>query len=111
MNSRLKAIKKEVEYILNRYPETRGNDGLLFLYLLRLVLPETPNKKAVLNAIEILNNSDIPNFKSVFRSRQAVQAEHPDLKIEPATQNRFELEQEYRKIYRKNKKQDGSMPF
>lgn len=102
MNSRLKAIKKKVEYILNRYPETRGDDGLLFLYLVRLVLPETPNKKAVLNAIEFLNNADIPNFKSVFRSRQAVQAEHQELKIEPAAKNRFELEQEYKNFFRKD---------
>lgn len=103
MNGRLKAIKKKVEYILNRYPETGGNDGLLFLYLVRLVMPETPNKKEVLNAIEILNNADIPNFKSVFRSRQAVQADHPELKIEPAAQNRFELEQEYRIFYGKDR--------
>lgn len=101
MNSRLKAIKKEVEYILNRYPETRGDDGLLFLYLVRIVLPETPNKKAVLNAIEFLNNADIPNFKSVLRSRQAVQADHPELKIEPAAQNRFELEQEYKDFFKR----------
>lgn len=98
MNSRLNAIKKKVEYILNRYPETRGNDGLLFLYLVRLVMPETPNKKEVLNAIEFLNNADIPNFKSVLRSRQA---EHPELKIEPAAQNRFELEQEYKDFFKR----------
>ncbi len=101
MNSRLNAIKKKVEYILNRYPETRGNDGLLFLYLVRLVMPETPNKKDVLKAIEFLNNADIPNFKSVLRSRQAVQAEHPELKIEPAAQNRFELEQEYKDFFKR----------
>ena len=101
MNSRLNAIKKKVEYILNRYPETRVNDGLLFLYLVRLVMPETPNKKDVLKAIEFLNNADIPNFKSVLRSRQAVQAEHPELKIEPAAQNRFELEQEYKDFFKR----------
>lgn len=101
MNSRLNTIKKKVEYILNRYPETRGDDGLLFLYLVRLVLPETPNKKAILNAIEFLNNADIPNFKSVLRSRQAVQADYPELKIEPAAQNRFELEQEYKDFFKR----------
>ena len=70
-------VKKSIEGILQGCPETRDSDDALYLELIRefaaehLTVAEFFKKRAALG---------IPPFETVRRSRQKVQAEHPELK-------------------------------
>lgn len=70
-------VKMTVEEILETKPRTRDDDDLLYLEIIR---------RAGLSGVSVdhfLQNRSamgIPPFESVRRSRQKVQAEHPELK-------------------------------
>lgn len=88
----LHETKKMVRGILERCPETRDNDDLLYLRVIRrysadhLTLNEFFTSRAALG---------IPSFETVRRSRQKVQEENPALKGK-RVEERAEAEEAFR---------------
>lgn len=73
---RLKKMQDKVEYCLTHYPITRDDDRLLIGSVYALfydVDMNTPFK-------DILKNDKLPNFETIRRVRQKVQADRPNLR-------------------------------
>lgn len=76
---RIKDVKKNVERILESWPETRSSDGLLYYAYGLNVLG---SDMTTLRAADMLINRkqyNLPTLEAVRRARQKVQAERHDL--------------------------------
>ena len=82
--SKLKGLSKVVKQVLIEEPATRGSDSFLYLRVLHKLLGQVPdiNIEAFLSLMEYFN---YPPFESVRRSRQKIQAKHPELKPDEET--------------------------
>ena len=91
-----KHLTQVVRYILQTEPDTRSNDGLLFLRVCEQYNPSIalfPFGVVISN----LNSYNLPNIESVRRTRQKIQAENEHLKAcETVQEYRAENEIKYR---------------
>lgn len=92
----LKNLSKLVKEVLEEYPATRDSDDLLYLVVCKQINPSVdlfPFGTVIAN----LKSYNLPNIKSVERSRRRIQALHPELASkEKVKAMRSELEAEYR---------------
>lgn len=96
MGARLYNTEKIVEEMLYKYPDTRSSDDLLYLTVCKHVSPNLA-KMTLENALLQRNNFDLPNYKSVERSRRKLQAKNPELRANEKVEDmRYENWKEYR---------------
>ena len=100
MIQELKNTTKLVFEILQLIPETRENDNLLYYYVCKKRLKRDDVKIDEItfeHALLLRDYYGFPSFETVRRTRQKVQAEHPELKGKEETQAfRAALEPEFR---------------
>lgn len=97
---KLKNIKALVEHILKNVPATRSSDMRLYYEVCSCANPGAL-EECFGDVIMNLDSLNLPPFESVRRSRQKVQAEHPELAADDVVQVfRAENEQEYRDFAR-----------
>ena len=100
----LATIKAIVKDTLKQCPQTRNSDSLLYLAVIQKVgLMNNPTFDITsLTVPYFLQNIDylgLPHFETVRRTRQKVQAEHPELQGNArARRKRALLEKEYKKF-------------
>ena len=97
MKDLLNNVKRRVKAILEAKPETRNSDNLLYLEVMKQIakeIGEDIESVPMVTFIEQLSNSPYPPFESVRRTRQKVQAEHPELKADEVVQL-FRTEMEF----------------
>lgn len=78
----LKTISKLVKHILETEPQTRSNDGFLYLKVLRVAADRkgiSVDGMTVENFLLNRHEIGLPGFETVRRTRQKVQQEHPEL--------------------------------
>lgn len=99
--TKLRTVTAIAKDILERYPQTRSCDGLLYLK----VLEHYAHKKGVdLRLLSVpvflqqMNSLGFPGHETVRRTRQKLQATYPHLAASEVVQDlRAENEAEYRK--------------
>lgn len=90
--SRLKNLSKQVQKILEEYPNTRGDDRLLITTLYIRCYGVRPNA----GFGEVMKDYTLPPFESIRRSRQKIQETHEELRANyDVEQIRFDLQKEY----------------
>lgn len=90
--SDLYVVKDLVATILDEMPQTRDDDDLLYLEVIKRSGMDTGC--SIHHFFINRKNHNIPAFESVRRSRQKVQAEYPELKGN-RVEDRKEAEQAY----------------
>ena len=90
--AKLEAVARTVRGILERCPEARDSDDLLYCKIINIYGAGTMD---VLEFFRRRKSMGIPSFETVRRSRQKVQEEHPELKGTRA-EERAEAEQVFR---------------
>ena len=75
MSKRLRNITQMVWFILDRYPETRGNDRELIKVLYDEFYSVWSEPFYM-----VMNRHDLPSFESIRRCRQKIQEENEDLR-------------------------------
>lgn len=100
MNKQFKQVKHLVTLILERYPDTRNSDSLLYLAVIEAIgkgNTDKPIKDILLNLEEL----GLPCFETVRRTRQKIQAERKDLQAAEKVQDyRTERELLFREFFR-----------
>lgn len=86
----LNQVKTQVEYTLQNYPETRNNDKLLQVTVLK-------NFYGVKTIDDILKPK-VPSLESIRRCRQKLQSEGQYISSEAVRQVRLEQEETYRQF-------------
>jgi len=96
----LKTVEGRVHLILQKYPETRDNDRILFLAYHSLYngLKDVIKTGDYQKFREWILSPDTPIFESLSRSRRRIQEEHPELEGDKAT--RMDTETEVREMMR-----------
>ena len=101
---RIKNIANIVGTVLEFYPETRDDDYLLWLEVLRQTqFPEVCDvlSMPVNRFLTIARYTHYPQFETVSRARRKLQAQRPELRATPETQAaRAEMERKYREYAR-----------
>lgn len=93
---RLQTVKERVEYILNRYPNTRNNDFYLWLIYVRLFEPEL---KKYIKFIPYELIKKITPFSTIWRMRRKIQEEGRYLPTDPEIlKKRRKLAKLHRKV-------------
>lgn len=96
----LKDTTALVKSILERHEEYRGNDGFLYLKVLRVIAKEKNISIEFMTIPDFFANyhgKQFPPFESVRRARQKIQARFPELAAsEKVEEARLEKEAEYR---------------
>lgn len=99
--SKLKKIETNVLAVLLKYPESRGNDFVLYANYIKENKAELTDAGliyALLHAKEI----GLPSYESVTRARRKIQQHNPQLRPpEKAAAAREEKEKQYRSYARK----------
>ena len=91
--SRINTIHNKVKRILENNPETRSDDWLLILEVWKECISTDITVETLLkNHIEL----NVPNFESIRRCRQKIQADNPHLVSEVARTIRKKEETEYK---------------
>ena len=91
--ARVNTIHNKVKRILENNPKTRGDDWLLILEVWKEYISTDISVETLLtHHIEL----DVPNFESIRRCRQKIQADNPHLVNEGARTIRKKEEAEYR---------------
>lgn len=90
--SRIKRYENLVHSILLRHPATRGDDKLLYYW----VLSEEGYNTGITLYSFLLGTGNFPNYDSISRARRKLQAKYPELRPPKGDQiRREEAEQEY----------------
>lgn len=101
---KLQNTKALVKSILEQDQKARNSDSYLYLRILKFIADETGADFEKIPVTEFLQRMDmlgVPPFESVRRSRQKVQAEHPELAANDVVQvYRAENEEVYRDFAR-----------
>lgn len=91
--ARVKQVQPLVYEALVDHPETRTDDFILVLEVLKnFVTPEMRLETVLEHHREL----GIPSFASILRSRRKLQRKHPELVNETAAEIRVQEETEYR---------------
>ena len=100
----LKSTKALVQTILEKDPQTRNSDSLLYFRVISAIAEKRNFDLSQLSVPQFLLNlsiSPFPPFESVRRSRQKIQKECPHLaSCEKVSEYRAENEAEYRSFAR-----------
>lgn len=98
-----KLVKQEqvIKPILEKHPETRGDDFLLYAEVIRECRPELA-ELSVIDFFVAHRDLYCPSYESVSRVRRRLQAKHPELCSEKVKEKRAKEEIEYR-AYAKGK--------
>lgn len=103
MNS-LRTTTELVKEVLTTEPQSRNSDNYLYLRVLQRIGMERGidiNNMSVVCFLLGLSKSGFPQFESVRRTRQKLQAEHPELRAcKEVEEYRDALEKEYREYAR-----------
>lgn len=98
MNKLPKTIQL-VKAILEKYPETRDDDNLLWAKVLEAVNFDSSDMTLSF-VLENVKRYGLPSFQTVSRARRKVQQDHPELKgTARIQQKRKEQEQKYREFF------------
>lgn len=91
---KLRTIENDVKLILEEHPETRGDDYLLYLEVLKQFNSDLLDMPigGVLKHHDVLG---VPNIKSIERARRKAQEKHPELLSEEKKKKRAEEEKAY----------------
>ena len=91
--AKINTIHNKVLNILETNPDTRGDDWLLILEVWKeYINTMLPFETVMMHHIEL----GIPNFETIRRCRQKIQADNPHLVDEKARTIRKEAEKEFR---------------
>lgn len=100
-----RTITEEVKKLLIEYTETRDSDNLLFVKIAEARGFETMPFNMLMSHLAAYN---MPSFESVRRSRQKLQAAHPELPASVGVKRRrSKLEEDYKKYGQQN--YDGTL--
>jgi hypothetical protein len=92
---KLQNIEKAVEKILRRFPETRGDDYLLYLAIVTRYRPDLYDRP-ISDFLMHHKELNVPNVKSIERARRKMQAKYPELAAnDDVKKNRKEEEKAY----------------
>ena len=101
---RLMGVTERVKAVLAENEQTRRDDNLLYLYVLRVYGNEMGLDTDRLSTSTLFlhcNELRLPTYKSVERARRLLQASHPELRCDDDTQRaRDEQEMKYEKFSR-----------
>lgn len=93
---KLKSIKKLVAETLKANEVTRGNDDILYLEIIKTVMGEDYRLMTIGDFFQNRKLIGVPNFESVRRCRQKVQAENPSVRPNrEIAEGRRKSEEEY----------------
>ena len=93
---KLKTVKERVEYLLERYPESRNDDFYLYILYVRHFEPELSRYIEYI-PFEIIKRST--RFETIRRCRQKIQEEGRYLPTDPKVlRKRRRLEKLYRRV-------------
>lgn len=96
----LKDVKKRVYDLLCIHPNLRNSDTSLYAAIIADFDIENKTRLCTMSVYQFLNTMHIygcPNFETVRRARQKVQAEHPELRAAvPVEDARKEKETEFK---------------
>lgn len=93
---RFAKIEPLITALLNKYPETRDSDSLLYAKTCEVLNPRV-NTLAFTEVMANRSRLGLPCAESVRRARQKIQAERPELRATPETMAaRTKMESEYR---------------
>ena len=91
MSKRLRNITQMVWFILDRYPETRGDDRELIKVLYDEFYSVWSEPFYM-----VMNRHDLPSFESIRRCRQKIQEENEDLRaVKEVEDKRIAAQREY----------------
>lgn len=90
---KLRAVKKNVEYIMKVYPETRNSD-------LELIARYMFNNHGIVSFGECRMIKTAPSFETITRVRRKIQAEGRYLSDKQIAQGRADLTETYKEFSR-----------
>ena len=91
MSKRLRNITQMVWFVLDRYPETRGDDRELIKVLYDEFYSVWSEPFYM-----VMNRHDLPSFESIRRCRQKIQEENEDLRaVKEVEDKRIAAQEEY----------------
>lgn len=94
---KMQGIEKNVRAVLEKYPESRANDFVLYAMYIKENTPELANVGLIYALLEA-QRLGMPSYESVTRARRKIQQHNADLRPpEKATAARQEKEKQYRK--------------
>ena len=92
----MKQIQDNVEMLLEEYPATRNDDGLLYYMMCKRANPAVTGMSFGM-VIQNMGTLGIPNYESVRRARQKLQEHKPELRASArTTDERFKRYKEMR---------------
>ena len=103
---KLENVTAIVKMLLEREPETRNDDDLLWVKVLEIVaqdkgMPDYSKTMPFRDFLFLAQCSGLPHFKSVSRARRRLQSLYPELRATKETEEaRAELEAGYREYSR-----------
>lgn len=92
---KLKHQEDIIKPILEEYPETRGDDFILYATVIEKCRPDLQNL-SVIDFLTMHKDLYCPSYESVTRVRRRLQAKYPDLASDKAKAKRAKQEAEYR---------------
>lgn len=103
---RLQNTQKLVEELLKAKPETRSNDNILFLEVIKKIGTENGidvSRMSVTELFTSMHSYGFPQMESVRRARQKLQASFPELRPSDEVLLRREMNEEEYKAYVRRK--------
>ena len=102
---RLQDVQKKVDLVLSTKPETRSNDNILYLEIIKMIGKEKGidvDKMSVSDLFTNLHKYKFPCMESVRRARQKLQVQYPELRPSMDTEVYREMnEKEYLEYVRR----------
>lgn len=74
---RLKSMQNKVEYILEKYPQTRDSDNMLICAIYQAFYNVNVSCRSFK---DVAMNDKLPAFETIRRCRQKAQADHEELR-------------------------------
>lgn len=103
----LYVISNIVKAILEQDEQSRNSDSFLYLNVLRIIGSRNGidiNKMSITTFLLNMNKYGFPKFESVRRSRQKIQAEHPELAANSQVESHRKMNERVYRDYAHSKK-------
>lgn len=91
---RLSKVKKTVEKVLRKYPQTRNSDFLLIAYTYK-ELGYVNENTLFFKAMDDSEKNKYISFESITRAKRSLKYEYPELFNEEVEKKRMEKQKEY----------------
>lgn len=101
----IREVKATVQYVLENYPEARGNDDVLYFKVCKERAADLgiDITRVHFSAVFLGNPFGFPRYESVVRLRRLVQRHNPELQATDATKsNRAKKEADFVEMARKD---------